>query len=52
MIGQIVVVSHRLWSLLGGIMLIVLRVFVCGVEYFDVYYRLLAAWALFCVIIN
>ena len=36
MIGRIGVVSHHLRSFLGAIKLTVLRVFVCGVEYFDV----------------
>ena len=36
MIGHIGVVSHHLRSHLGAIELTVLRVFVCGVEYFDV----------------
>ena len=36
MIGRIGFVSYYLRSLLGAIKLIVLRVFVCGVEYFDV----------------
>ena len=36
MIGRISVVSHHLRSLLSAIKLSVLRVFVCGVEYFDV----------------
>ena len=36
MIGQIGVVSHHLRSLSGAIKLIVLCVFVCRVEYFDV----------------
>ena len=39
MIGRIGLVSHHLRSLLGVIKLIVLRVFVCGVEYLEVYYR-------------
>ena len=39
MIGWIGVVSHHLRSLLGAIKLTVLRVFVCGVEYFDVEIR-------------
>ena len=36
LIGHIGVVSHHLQSLLDVIKLTVLRVFVCGVEYFDV----------------
>ena len=36
MIGRIGVVSHRLRSLLDAIKLTILRVFVSGVEYFDV----------------
>ena len=36
MIDRIGVVSHHLQSLLDAIKLIVLRVFVCGVKYFDV----------------
>ena len=39
MIGRIGVVSHHLQSLLGVIMLTVLRVFVCKVEYFDIQIR-------------
>ena len=35
-IGWIGVVSDHLQSLLGGIKLTILRVFECGVEYFDV----------------
>ena len=36
MIDRIGVVSHHLRSLLGAVKLSVLRVFVYGVEYFDV----------------
>ena len=36
MIGWIGVVSHHLQSLLGAMKFTVLRVFVCGIEYFDV----------------
>ena len=36
MFGRIGVVSHHLRSHLGAIKLTVLRVFLCGVEYFDV----------------
>ena len=39
MTGRIGVVSHHLPSLLGANKLTVWRVFVCGVEYFDVYIR-------------
>ena len=39
MIGRIGVVSHHVRSLLGAIKLTILRIFVCGVEYFDVLIR-------------